>query len=319
MFFSPFFRHAACDLGHMMRRNMLRNEMIMRNELLRAMNAFEALEQEALYNRYNQRHHRDHQGHQRHMRAQEKEALEKERVHQSQRNHRDNRDHYQQREQRNIKAEEKEAQNTKPREAREAKEAQNITNKAKESEVNNMKAKEAEGKKGQESRELRHQHQRRGDVFSEWDNSIDNFFRETSPFGHRYSVFDDFYRPRYDSIGRYAEEMRVDMDKHFKNLENPEAREEYPTLAENDSYFMRVETNNNGHVRVKTIQKAPGTAWETKFEEYKREKTGVEKENKQSIETKESRQIPKENLETSQKKIAEEPQKTSESASSVSA
>jgi len=315
MFFSPFFRHAACDLGHMMRRNMLRNEMIMRNELLRAMNTFEALEQEALHNRYNQRHHRDHQGHQRHMRAQEKETLEQETRYQSQRNHRDYRDHHQHRDQRNIKAEEKEAQNTKPRET---KEAQNTANKARENEVNNMKAREAEGKKGQESRELRQQYQKRGDVFSEWDNSIDNFFREMSPFGHRYSIFDDFYRPRYDSVGRYAEEMRADMDKHFKNLENPEAREEYPTLAENDSYFMRVETNNNGHVRVKTVQKAPGSAWETKFEEYKREKTGVEKENKQSIETKESREIPKENLETSQKKIAEEPQKTSESASSVS-
>ncbi|RZM00361.1 MAG: hypothetical protein EOO88_58775 [Pedobacter sp.] len=129
-----------------------------------------------------------------------------------------------------------------------------------------MKAKETEGKQSQNQRELRRQPERR-DVYSEWNNSIDSFFRDVSPFGrHRYSIFDDFH-PRFNSMERYAEEMRADMDKHFKAME--EGKEtEYPTLAdpENTSYFMRVETNDNGHVKVKTVQKSPGNAWETKYQ-----------------------------------------------------
>ena len=47
-FRSPFFGLFAHDLEHIMHRNLLRHEMIMRQELERAMNTFAALEQQSI-------------------------------------------------------------------------------------------------------------------------------------------------------------------------------------------------------------------------------------------------------------------------------
>ncbi len=155
----------------------------------------------------------------------------------------------------------------------------------------------------------------RRDVFSPWNSPFDDFFGEISPFGYRHrSVFD-----RFNAIERYADEMRAEMDRYTKNLEAPQ---EDPKLAdpENTSYFMRVETNDNGNVRVKTMKKVPGSDWETKFEEYKRGNSaaiekGAESESKQAIENKEQKLETSQKIEEKPVEIEEKPYQSSRSAS----
>ena len=265
MFFrSPFLRLFAYDFEHMMNRSLLSNEMIMRQELERAMNTFAALEQQSI------------------------ESARPSRASNA------------------VKGKEAEAKIEAP------KEGENKTDslKAKESEqkIESVKPKESESKvdslKAKESEELNLQQPARRDVFSPWSSSFGDFFGDISPFGFRHrSIFD-----RFDAIERYADEMRANMDRQFKMAEE---NKEYPTLRdpENTSYFMRMETNDNGNVKVKTMQKTPGTDWVTKFEEYKRNNNAaIEKdassETKQAIENKEK---PVE--------IADETHKPSESAS----
>ena len=284
MFFrSPFLRLVAHDFDYILSREMRRTERIMARELERALDSFAALEEEAI-----QRHHQQ-QRHRQRLDRQSHEAKPQESVKPQE-----------------IKNEAK----TKPQE-----------NKA-----DSVKPQEKESKESKKEAGLQpqQQYQRRGDVFSAWNNSFDDFFfRDMSPFGYRYrSPFDDFHS-RMNSLERFADEMsqmRANINKH---LENPEAPQEYPKLAdpENTSYFMRVETNDNGNVRVKTVQKNPGSEWVTKFEEYKinNNTAAIEKDPKQAVANKEQK------LETSQKKeekpveIAEESYNKSSESSAPSA
>jgi len=238
-----------------MNRSLLRHEMMMRQELERALDNFAALEQQSI------------------------ESARPSRASNA------------------VKGKEAEAKIEAPKES--------------ETKVDSLKAKESEELSLQQQ-----QQPARRDVFSPWSSSFGDFFGDISPFGYRHrSIFD-----RFDAIERYVDEMRAEMDRHFKN---PEAPQEYPKLRdpENTSYFMRVETNDNGNVRVKTVKKTPGSEWETKYEEYKRGNSAIEKdptESKQAIENKEK-------LETSQKKeekpveIAEEPYSKSSESSAPSA
>jgi len=43
------------------------------------------------------------------------------------------------------------------------------------------------------------------------------------------------------------------------------------------SYFLKIKTDDNGHVRVKTVQKEPGKPWETHVEEYDRGSGAIKK------------------------------------------
>ena len=189
---------------------------------------------------------------------------------------------------RSIKPKEAEAKIEAPKEG-EAK-IDSMKTKETEQKIDTVKAKESEGKvdslKAKESEELSLQQQpTRRDVFSPWGRSpFDEFFGDISPFGYRHrNIFDQF-----NAMERYAEDMRADMDRHFKMAEE---KQEYPELPENTSYFMRMETNDNGNVKVKTMKKVPGTDWVTKFEEYKNGRSAIEKdaasETKQAIENKE--------------------------------
>ena len=41
-----------------------------------------------------------------------------------------------------------------------------------------------------------------------------------------------------------------------------------PYDPEHTTYRMKVKTDDNGHVKVKTVRKDPGSAWETHVEEF---------------------------------------------------
>ena len=160
-------------------------------------------------------------------------------------------------------------------------------------------------------------------AFDNFDEDFGDFFRERSPFGQldrAFSSFDSF-NSRFNSLQSLADQIKQDMDKRFKeSAESFEGKEEYPTLAdpENTTYYKRVETNDNGHVRIKTVSKKPGSDWETKLEEYQGGKPVLEAEGKQAIEGKESKEAPKQSLEAKKESKKESPAQTSSSKSSGS-
>jgi len=171
----------------------------------------------------------------------------------------------------------------------------------------------------------------RRDPFLAFDEVFDDFFRDRYPLDRALSSWDTFH-DRFDSLQGLADQMRRDMDKHFKqNLESFEAKEEYPTLAdpENTTYYKRIMTDHNGHVKVKTISKKPGSDWETKIEEYEGGKSAVEGqekvqvESKPAVEAKESKEAPKQTLEMKKdgkkEKQAEEKESSSKGSGSASA
>ncbi len=144
-------------------------------------------------------------------------------------------------------------------------------------------------------------------AFDYFDENFEDFFRDRSPFGRldrELSSFDSF-DARFNTLQNLADQIRQDMDKQFKqSAESFESKEGYPTLAdpENSTYYKRVETNDNGHVRIKTISKKPGSEWETKIEEYQGGKPAIEAESKTQAEGKqalEGKEAPqKQTLET---------------------
>jgi hypothetical protein len=163
-------------------------------------------------------------------------------------------------------------------------------------------------------------------AFDYFDESFEDFFRDRSPFGRldrALSSFDSF-DARFSTLQNLADQIRQDMDKQFKqSTESFEGKEGYPTLAdpENTTYFKRVETNDNGHVRIKTISKKPGSEWETNIEEYQGEQPvcKIQTEGKQAIEGKESKEAPqKQTLETKKESKKENVGQTSGSKSSGS-
>jgi len=166
------------------------------------------------------------------------------------------------------------------------------------------------------------------DPFFAFDE-FDDFFRDRSPFSRLDRALGSFdsFDARFNSLQKLSDQIRQDMDKHFKqSAESFEGKEEYPTLAdpENTTYYKRIETNDNGHVRIKTISKKPGSDWETKIEEYKGGKPAIEAESKtqtegkQAIEGKESQEAPKQSFETKKESKKENVGQTSGSKSSGS-
>lgn len=134
-------------------------------------------------------------------------------------------------------------------------------------------------------------------AFDNFDEDFGDFFRDRSPFGQldrTLSSFDSF-DARFNSLQSLADQIKQDMDKRFKeSVESLEGKDEYPKLADpdNTSYYRRIETNDNGKVKIKTISKKPGSDWETKIEEYEGGKPVLEAEGKQAIEGKEASPKP---------------------------
>jgi len=122
----------------------------------------------------------------------------------------------------------------------------------------------------------------RRDPFADWKTTVDEFFRGVSPFESMLSTFDPF-RTGFDSIQHLADNIKNDVERELnKTFETFDVMEHYPILTdpEHTSYYMRVKTDDNGHVRVKTIKKDPQSDWQTHVEEYYRGKAALEDQNK---------------------------------------
>ena len=118
----------------------------------------------------------------------------------------------------------------------------------------------------------------RNDPFSDWQTTIDEFWRGASPFDNLLSKFDP-YRVGFNSIQGLADRIKKDVEKDLnRTFSTFDVTESHPILTdpEHTSYYMRVKTDDNGHVRVKTIKKNPGSDWQTHIEEYNRGKPSLE-------------------------------------------
>jgi hypothetical protein len=121
-------------------------------------------------------------------------------------------------------------------------------------------------------------HTWRNDPLSNWQTTIDELFRATSPFEGMLSSFDP-YRAGLNSIQGLADRIKRDVEKDLNRTFNTfDVTESHPILTDpkHTSYYMRVKTDDNGHVRVKTIKKDPGSDWQTHVEEYNRGKPALE-------------------------------------------
>ena len=68
-----------------------------------------------------------------------------------------------------------------------------------------------------------------------------------------------------DSIKSDVEKQLNESFKQFEVLEHKALED-----PDNTSYFMKVKTDDNGHVKVKTTRHEPGQDWKTTVQEYDR-------------------------------------------------
>jgi len=126
----------------------------------------------------------------------------------------------------------------------------------------------------------------RRDQWSDWVTNIEEFFNARSPFDNLLCCFDSS-QAGCNSIQSLADRIQKDVEKELNRSFNVfDVADYHPILTdpENTSYYMRVKTDDNGYVRVKTIKKAPGSDWQTHVEEYQRGKPSLEGEKKKGIE-----------------------------------
>jgi len=160
-------------------------------------------------------------------------------------------------------------------------ESQPLTNEKNEPERTSysMKVKTDENENDQSHLRLR---TTRRDPFSDWITNVDEFFNARSPFESLLNTFDPF-RTGFSSIQNLANRIKKDVERELnRTFDTFDVMEHHPILTdpEHTSYYMRVKTDDNGHVRVKTIKKEPGTDWRTHVEEYYRGKPSLEGEKK---------------------------------------
>lgn len=93
-----------------------------------------------------------------------------------------------------------------------------------------------------------------------------DFFGQVAPFEdmNRISPFSSGSSSISDMFEGFRKKMEEEV-KAFEELEKNPPQLEDP---EHTSCFMRVMTNDNGHVKVKTMKKTPETEWETRVDEY---------------------------------------------------
>jgi len=116
------------------------------------------------------------------------------------------------------------------------------------------------------------------DPFSNWFTDVDEFFSARSPFESMLTTFDPF-RTGFSSIQSLANRIKNDVESELnRSFETFDVTDYHPILTdpEHTSYYMRMKTDDNGHVRVKTIKKEPGADWKTHVEEYHRGKPSLE-------------------------------------------
>jgi len=135
----------------------------------------------------------------------------------------------------------------------------------------------------------------RRDPFSDWETTVDQFFRGKSPFDNMFASFDPCCTG-FSSIQSLADSIKRDVEKDLNRTFNTfDVVESHPILTDpkHTSYFMKVKTDDNGHVRVKTIKKAPGSDWQTHVEEYDRGQPRLEGQSKkgQALEGKEGQAL----------------------------
>jgi len=127
------------------------------------------------------------------------------------------------------------------------------------------------------------------------DPFFSDFFGQTAPFGdmiNRPSPFSSGSSSVHDVFDNFIQKMEQEMQA-FEELEKNPPQLEDP---EHTSCFMRVMTNDNGHVKVKTMKKTPETEWETHIDEYQRGNPSLKnKENEENVqiedETEQQQQI----------------------------
>ena len=114
--------------------------------------------------------------------------------------------------------------------------------------------------------------------FSNWISSMDEFFKERNFSDDFWGPLDPF-RTEFPLIGDITNDLEDHIEKEFNRgfdvLEELED-ELTSTDPERTAYFMKLKTNNNGHVKVKTIRKLPKSNWETHVEEYFQGKPSLE-------------------------------------------
>jgi len=139
------------------------------------------------------------------------------------------------------------------------------------------------------------------DSFSGWLTDVDEFLDLRNPFRNHMCTFDPL-RSGFNSIQNLANNIKHDVEKELnRNFKIFDVEDYHPILTDNEhtSYYLRMKTDDNGHVRVKTIKKIPGSDWKTHVEEYNRGKACLE--GKQKKEEKIEDKPRSENLRAEQK------------------
>lgn len=107
------------------------------------------------------------------------------------------------------------------------------------------------------------------------DPFFSDFFGELTPFEDMISRISPFSSGSSSVHGMF-ENFRKKMEEEVKAFEELEKNPPQLEDPEHTSCYMRVLTNDNGHVKVKTMKKTPETEWETRTEEYDRRNPSLE-------------------------------------------
>ena len=99
------------------------------------------------------------------------------------------------------------------------------------------------------------------------DPFFSDFFGQVTPFEDMISRISPFSSGS-SSVHEMIENFRKKMEEEVKAFEELEKNPPQLEDPEHTSCFMRVMTNDNGHVKVKTMKKTPETEWETRVDEY---------------------------------------------------
>jgi len=95
------------------------------------------------------------------------------------------------------------------------------------------------------------------------------------------TFFPSFGDSLFEGMQRIANSIQRDVENQlnrtfetFKVLEHKALHDP----DQNASYYMKIKTDDNGHVRVKTMQKKPNSEWKVNVEEYDRGKAALGKD-----------------------------------------
>jgi len=89
------------------------------------------------------------------------------------------------------------------------------------------------------------------------------------------------FRSIQSLFGSIKNDAERELNRSFETFD---VMEHHPILTdpEHTSYYMRVKTDDNGHVRIKTMKKEPNCDWQTHVEEYHKGKPTLESSQKKN-------------------------------------